>query len=79
MSTGCGNKKSSTPSQTKSPVQLYHMIRSTFISIGSPFAPYQTKLADLEANQSGMTARVVLSNVHGAVTFTNGKYKYIAC
>jgi len=64
------NGTSSSPSRTKTPVELYQMIRSTLITIGSPFAPYQKKFAELEANQSGMTARVVSSNVHGAVTFT---------
>ncbi len=64
------DKKGSTPSRTKTPVELYQMIRSTFITIGSPFAPYQTKFAELEANQSGMTARVVSSNIHAAVTFS---------
>jgi hypothetical protein len=61
------NDKSSSPSRTKTPVELYQMVRSTFITIGSPFAPYQASFAELEANQSGMTARVVSRDVHGAV------------
>ena len=61
-------QNSSSPSRTKTPVELYQMIRSTFIAIGSPFAPYQEMYADFEANHSGMTARVVSRDIHDAVT-----------
>lgn len=62
------DKHNSSPSRTKTPVELYQMIRSTFIAIGSPFAPYQEMYADFEANHSGMTARVVSRDIHDAVT-----------
>ena len=62
------NEKNNSPSRTKTAVELYQMVRSTFIAIGSPFAPYQTHFADLEANHSGMTSRVVSRDIHDAVT-----------
>jgi DNA topoisomerase IA len=62
------DKHNSSPSRTKTPVELYQMIRSTFIAIGSPFAPYQEMYAEFEANHSGMTARVVSRDIHDAVT-----------
>lgn len=64
------NDKNSTPSRTKSAIELYQMVRSTFFSIGSPFAPYQTNFAELEANHSGMSSRVVSRDIHGAVTLS---------
>jgi len=61
------SKNSSSPSRTKTPVELYHMIRSIFITIGSPFAPYQSNYSHLETIHSGMTVRVVSRDIHGAV------------
>lgn len=62
------NDKSSSSLRTKTPLELYKMIRSTFIAIGSPFAPYQENYADFESNHSGMTARIVSRDIHDAVT-----------
>lgn len=49
------------------------MVRSTFISVGSPFAPYQVNFAELEANHSGMSSRVVSRDIHGAVTLSKAE------
>jgi len=56
------------PSRTKTPVQLHMMARSIFIAIASSFAPYQANFAQLEANHSGMAARMVSSDIHSAVS-----------
>ena len=59
--------ESDVPSRTKTPVQLHVMARSIFISVASPFAPYQICFSKLEANHSGMAARMVSSDIHNAV------------
>jgi len=56
------------PSRTKTPVQLHVMARSIFISVASPFSLYQNNFAKLEAHHSGMTARIVSSDIHNAVS-----------
>jgi len=60
--------ESRVPSRTKTPVQLHVMARSIFISVASPFAPYQICFTKLEANHSGMAARMVSSDIHNAVS-----------
>ena len=57
----------STPTRTKTPVQLHMIARSIFVAIASPFAPYQANFAQLEENHSGMAARMVSSDIHSAV------------
>lgn len=54
--------------RTKSPVQLHIMARSIFISVASPFAPYQKNFAKLESQNCGFTARMVSDNIHDAVS-----------
>ena len=57
------------PSRTKIPVQFHVMARSIFISVvAPPFPLYQENFAKLEAHHSGMTARIVFSNIHNAVS-----------
>ena len=46
------------------------MIRTTFIGVGSPFAPYQINFSELESNHSGMSSRVTSRDIHGAVTLS---------
>lgn len=56
------------PSRTKTPVQLHMMAQSIFISIASPFAPYQTNYAKLEEYHCGMAARMISTDIHNAVS-----------
>jgi hypothetical protein len=56
------------PARTKTPLELYQLIRSTFITICSPFVSYQRSFANLESSHSGMTVRVVSRDIHDAVS-----------
>jgi len=55
------------PSRTKTPVQVYMMIRSIFVAIGSPFGPYQANFAQLEKKHSELACGMVSRDVHDAV------------
>jgi len=63
-----GSVEQSVLTRTKTPVQLHMMARSVFISITSPFSPYQTNFADLEMMHSDTAARMVSSDMHNAVS-----------
>ena len=62
------DQKSGIPSRTKTPIQLHMMARSIFISIASPFAPYQKNYVKLEDNHCGMAARMVSNDIHKSVS-----------
>ncbi len=62
------DQKSGIPSRTKTPVQLHMMTRSIFVSIASPFAPYQKHYAKLEDYHCGMAARMVSTDIRTAVS-----------
>jgi len=55
------------PARTKTPVQVYVMVRSICIAIGSPFGPYQANFAQLEKKHSELAGRMVSRDIQDAV------------
>ena len=67
------NNRSNGPKRTKSPVQLYAMIRSICIGIGSPFGPYQANFSKLEEKHSDSACRMVSRDIQDAVISGGGR------
>ena len=61
----------STVMSSTAPIEsLYGFVRSVFISIASPFAPYQLNYGSLEEYHSKQTSQIVSKDVHAAVSGT---------